>query len=206
MHVYKPSTEGWLGKYEHNTFENYQEKEYNKAFNYVKNKRTAIDVGANVGMMSNRMCRDFDHVHSFEPLFHEYIEPNLSLRGHKNVTIHPYAVGDKKKTVSMRVGQHHSGGSNVVEWTSDITQTYNRNIECVTIDSFGLSDVDFIKIDVEDYEWFVLQGCEETIVEYHPIIMMEVKKDNSNRNQIMKFMKDFGYEYEPIGEMDFVFK
>ena len=40
MHVYKPSTEGWLGKYEHNTFDNYQEKEYNKAFNYVKNKRS----------------------------------------------------------------------------------------------------------------------------------------------------------------------
>lgn len=206
MHVYKPSTEGWLGKYEHNTFENYQQKEYNKAISYVKSKRTAVDVGANVGMMSNRMCRDFGHVHSFEPLFSEYIEPNLKLRGHDNVTIYPYAVAEKEKTVSMRVGQHHSGGSNIVEWTSDITQTYNRDIKCVTIDSFGLSDVDFIKIDVEDYEWFVLQGCEETITEYHPIIMMEVKKDNSNRNKIMKFMKDFGYEYEPIGEMDFVFK
>ena len=36
--------------------------------------------------------------------------------------------------------------------------------------------------------------------------VMEVKKDNPYRNHIMKFMKDQGYEHEPIGEMDFVFK
>ena len=106
----------------------------------------------------------------------------------------------------MRVGMYHSGGSNIVEWTSDITQTYNRNIKCVTIDSLNIKDVDFIKIDVEHYEWFALQGAKETIETYHPIIMMEVKKDNPYRDQIMKFMKDQGYEHEPIGEMDFVFK
>ena len=203
MHVFKPSTEGWLGKYENNTFENYQLEEYNKAVSYVKNKGIAIDVGANLGMMSYRMCREFEHVHSIEPLFAEYIKPNVRA---DNITIHEVAVGETEKTVSMRVGQYHSGGSNIVEWTSDITQTYNRNIKCVTIDSLNIKDVDFIKIDVEHYEWFALQGANDTIEEFHPIIMMEVKKDNPYRNQIMKFMKVRNYEHEPIGEMDFVFK
>ena len=66
--------------------------------------------------------------------------------------------------------------------------------------------VDFMKIDVEHYEWFTLQGAEETIKSHHPILMMEVKNDNPYRNQILKFMENHGYEYEPIGEMDFVFK
>ena len=203
MHVYKPSTEGWLGKYKDNTFQNYQLKEYNKAVSYVKNKQIAIDVGANLGMMSYRMCRDFKHVHAIEPLFAQYIKPNV---GADNITIYEVAVGETEKTVSMRVGQYHSGGSNVVEWINDITQTYNQNVKCVTIESLNIKDVDFIKIDVEHYEWFALQGANQTIETYHPIIMMEVKKDNPYKDQIMKFMKNHGYEYESIGEMDFVFK
>ena len=203
MHVYKPSTEGWLGKYKDNTFQNYQLKEYNKAVSYVKNKQIAIDVGANLGMMSYRMCRDFKHVHAIEPLFAQYIKPNV---GADNITIHEVAVGETEKTVSMRVGQYHSGGSNVVEWINDITQTYNQNVKCITIDSLNIKDVDFIKIDVEHYDWFALQGANQTIETYHPIIMMEVKKDNPYKDQIMKFMKNHGYEYESIGEMDFVFK
>jgi len=203
MHVFKPSSEGWLGKYEDNTFENYQLKEYNKAVSYVKSKRIAIDVGANLGIMSYRMCREFDHVHSIEPLFAKYIKPNVRA---DNITIHELAAGETEKTVLMRVGQHHSGGSDVVEWTNDLTQTYNHNIKCVTVDSLNIKDVDFIKIDVEQYEWFALQGAKQTIETYHPIIMMEVKKDNPYRDQIMKLMKNHGYEYEPIGEMDFVFK
>lgn len=203
MHVYKPSTEGWLGKYKDNTFQNYQLKEYNKAVSYVKNKQIALDVGANLGMMSYRMCRDFKHVHAIEPLFAQYIKPNV---GADNITIHEVAVGETEKTVSMRVGQYHSGGSNVVEWINDITQTYNQNVKCITIDSLNIKDVDFIKIDVEHYEWFALQGANQTIETYHPIIMMEVKKDNPYKDQIMKFMKNHGYEYESIGEMDFVFK
>lgn len=106
----------------------------------------------------------------------------------------------------MRVGQHHSGGSDVVEYTNDLNQTYIRNIKCVTVDSLNIKDVDFIKIDVEQYEWFAVQGAKQTIEMYHPIIMMEVKNDNPYRDQIMKLMKNHGYEYEPIGEMDFVFK
>ena len=87
MHVFKPSTEGWLGKYEDNTFENYQLKEYNKALSYVNTKRTAIDVGAKLGIMSYRMCRDFNHVHAIEPLFGKYIKPNVRA---DNITIHEF--------------------------------------------------------------------------------------------------------------------
>ena len=203
MQVFKPASEGWLGKYKDNTFENYQLNEYNKALSYVKTKRTAIDVVANLGIMSYRMCRDFKHVHAIEPLFAQYIKPNVKA---DNITIHEVAVGETEKTVAMRVGQYHSGGSNIVEYASDITQTYNRNVKCITIDSLNIKDVDFMKIDVEHYEWFTLQGAEETIKSHHPILMMEVKNDNPYRNQILKFMENHGYEYEPIGEMDFVFK
>ena len=159
-------------------------KEYNKALSYVNTKRTAIDVGANLGIMSYRMCRDFKHVHAIEPLFAQYIKPNVKA---DNITIHEVAVGETEKTDAMRVGQY-------------------RNIKCITIDSLNIEDVDFMKIDVEHYEWFALQGAEETIKLYHPILMMEVKNDNPYRNQILKFMENNGYEYEPIGEMDLVFK
>ena len=203
MHVYKPAGEGWLGKYKNNTFKNYQLEEYNKAVNYVKNKKIAIDVGAHLGIMSYRMCRDFNHVHAIEPLFAKYIKPNVKA---DNITIHEFAAGETDKTVTMRVGHHHSAGSDIVEWANSLTETYNHNIKCITIDSLNIKDVDFIKIDVEQYEWFALQGAKETIETYHPVIMMEVKEDNPYEAEIMNLMQKHGYKHERIGEMDFVFK
>ena len=106
----------------------------------------------------------------------------------------------------MRVGHHHSAGSDIVEWANSLTETYNHNIKCITIDSLNIKDVDFIKIDVEQYEWFALQGAKETIETYHPVIMMEVKEDNPYEAEIMDLMQKHGYKHERIGEMDFVFK
>lgn len=202
MQVSKPKGEGWLGKYAHNTFENYQLKEYTKAIKSVKSKRTAIDLGANLGIMSYRMCNDFRHVHAFEPLFCDHLKENVKK---DNITFYPYAVGEKEKTVTMRVGQYHSGGSNVVKTPSSKSEKYATEVRCVTVDSFDILDVDFIKIDVEDYEWYALLGCEKTIKKYNPTILMELKRDNTHYKSIRNFMKELGYSGEYVGELDCLF-
>jgi len=138
--------------------------------------------------------QDFETVYCFEPnpVFIECWHKNIP--ADKNAILHEVGLGDKESTDNFALPLDQQ------------LQRKPGSIKIKTLDSYELNNIDFIKIDVEHYEWFALQGANETIEAYHPIIMMEVKKDNPYRNQIMKFMKVRNYEHEPVGEMDFVFK
>lgn len=200
MKVHKPEGENWLGKYEHNTFETYQLSEYKLAMKMVKNKRVAIDVGANLGIMSYRMVKGFDYVHAFEPLFYEYISKNVPS---DNLKIYPYAVGDEEKIETMRVGIYRSGGSNIVK-TKEENQTY-QDVKVVRIDSFNIEDVDFMKIDVEDYELYALLGSINTIEKYKPTILIELQETNPNYKKILDLFESLNYKRLIVGELDSVF-
>lgn len=200
MKISKPETEGWIGKYQDNQFHNYQIKEYTSAMGFVKQFRSAIDLGANLGIMTSRMVKDFQFVYSFEPLFYNNLRENVKT---DNFKIFPYAVGDKIGTVTMRVGLYHSGGSNIVS-AVQTNQNY-KEVTVTTVDSFNFKNIDFIKIDVEDYEWFALQGARKTIELYKPVILIELKIDNSYHKEILNFLQELNYKREIVGEMDSVF-
>lgn len=200
MKIYKPEGENWLGKYEHNTFETYQLSEYMLAMKMVKNKRVAIDVGANLGIMSYRMVKDFEYVHAFEPLFYEYVSKNVP---YDNIKVHPYAVGDEEKIETMRVGIYRSGGSNIVK-TKEENQTY-QDVKVVRIDSFNIENVDFMKIDVEDYELYALLGSIKTIEKYKPTILIELQETNPNYKKILDLFESMNYKRVIVGELDSVF-
>ena len=195
--ISKPETDGWIGKYGEghplcNTFKSYQRDEYNTATALCKNKRTAIGLGGNVRMMAYRMCEDFNEVHSFEPLFSKHIIENT--KAFDNITVHPFAVGDKKQTVTMRKGIHHSGSSNIVkEKSADIPDDAYVDVDVVLVDDYNIKDVDFLKIDVEDYEYYALLGAIETIKKYKPIILIEMHDNNPNKTEIFHLLDTLDY-------------
>jgi hypothetical protein len=49
-------------------------------------------------------------------------------------------------------------------------------VEVATLDSFDLTDVAFLKIDVEGHELSVLKGSVETIARSHPNLLVEVEE------------------------------
>ena len=49
-----------------------------------------------------------------------------------------------------------------------------------------------IKIDVENFEYFVLKGGEKIIANNKPVIYMELW-DNENRNKCFTLLKNLGY-------------
>lgn len=201
-----PDTEGWLGKDDAHTFQSYQLREYLEAVAHVKKRRVAIDCGAHVGIMSYRMAKDFEHVHSIEPLFGEHLRYNT--REFSNITYHDWpAHSEPNVTLHMRKGLHHSAGSNVIMdagiHTADLV-TSN------TIDSLNLTNVDFLKIDVEGWEWFAIQGADKTIRENKPTILMEMhfvnnKPENHYAKEILDyFTREIGYTSIQL-RMDMIF-
>lgn len=200
MKISKPSSEGWIGSKKTNTFENYQLEEYNAALSKVKNFRTAIDIGANIGIMSYRMVNNFNKVYAFEPLFYDHIKENVK---NSKLEVYPYAIGSEEKIETMRVGVYHSGGSNIVKEKENNVKY--KDVKVVTIDSFNFTDVDFIKIDVELYEWYAILGAKITIEKYKPTILIELTPNNPHYQDIIDFLEGLSYKRKIVGYLDSVF-
>ena len=193
-----PPTEDHLGVNDNALFSNYQLKTYQFAVDKCKNKRRALDIGANIGIMSLRMIEDFQIVESFEPLFYEYLEHNTN---GNIINIHPYALGEFEQTLSMDVHHKNSGRSKISK--KDSKHHTIKSVEVKTLDSYKFSNVDFVKIDVEGHEWHVIQGGLDTLQQCS-VFMVEVNKGAKDKDLIINYFKHRGLLYQQFNN-DYVF-
>jgi FkbM family methyltransferase len=145
----------------------YQGKKLDAALRWCKDFRTAVDVGAHVGLMSFYLAKQFSRVVAFEPIaeHRECFARNVDA---PNVTLYDCALGEQFSTaVSMHTTQGSSGDS----WV----KAFDGDIEMKSLDDFKLQDVDFIKLDCEGFELFALRGAEETLKRCRPCVMVEQK-------------------------------
>lgn len=130
--------------------------------------RTAIDVGAHIGLWSFNLARAFERTVAFEPVATHRDCFELNCAGMAKLELHPIALGAEAGNVSIKTAPTSSGDS----WVSG-----GGEIPMQTLDSFGFQQVDFIKVDCEGYEENVLRGAAATIDAFRPIIMVEQKRD-----------------------------
>lgn len=157
-----------------------------------RKKRVAIDVGAHVGLWSYILAQEFEKVFSFEPSaeMRECFKRNVI---RDNVTLLDVGLSDSDKKGALIV-QDSNSGATYVKFDDD------GNVQLRKLDDLGISDVDFIKIDVEGAEYFVIKGAEQTIRQYKPVIIIEQKgfgerfqvSPEENRN----LLENLGYRLE----------
>lgn len=132
---------------------------------------TAIDAGANVGAYARAMAGAFGHVHAFEPAPDTFacLARNIADWGLSDrITAHPNALSAAQEGVSMG-----SGGFFRRSISREVAGP--GEIPAIPIDSLGLADVLFLKLDVEGYELKVLNGAAQTLDRCRPYVMMELK-------------------------------
>jgi FkbM family methyltransferase len=163
------------------TILDYQKDYLDKALSFVKNFRTAIDAGAHYGVLTYHLNSVFSQVHSFEiyPAVRECLKENVKKFNLSNTLVHEYGLGETEKSVSLDLERGTFG-------THIDPNTTSGNIPITTIDSLNLTNLDFIKIDCEGYEPFILQGGERTIKLCSPVILME-RKGHTERWGLDKF-------------------
>ena len=153
------------------------------ALRYVKKHRIALDVGAHIGTWSLFMSQRFETVYSFEadPDNFACLEKNTAQS--KNILPYHYSVSDIDKWVYLNYDKHRKGntGSNYVT-NEEIKDNQNISVRAIALDSLlkNNKSVDFVKIDVEGYEYFALLGMQELLKRNKPVIIME-NKDFGNR-------------------------
>ena len=159
------------------------------------NARTILDIGANIGSNTIEYATWAKLVYSFEPtpeLFTQ-LDKNISLNQtnpdtirwcdevsmNRNAVITTFqkAVGNEITSVFMKNHNNNKGKNYITN-----KATGNIEVQVITIDSMNFTEVDIMKIDVEGYEPFVLQGAEQTILRDRPIIQTEISPEYLKRN------------------------
>jgi FkbM family methyltransferase len=166
-----------------------------------------LDIGANIGYMSVILSKKFSKgkIFSFEPVKVNLLVLNrlLSFFRISNVTVFDCALGDKEGEIEMIMPVEESvrmhGLSHVVHDSIDVINDGDRyNVPIKLLDSFLLNHsfnnrLDGIKIDVENFEYYVLKGGIQLLSKFKPIIYCELW-DNENRIKTFNLLK--GLEYE----------
>lgn len=153
--------------------------------------RTAVDVGAHVGLWSYNLAPAFQRVVAFEPVadHRDCFVQNVPFG---NVELEPFALGAEARSVSIASDPKSTGDSRVAG---------DGEIPMRTLDSFELDGVDLLKIDCEGYEENVVRGAEQTITRDRPVIVVEQKRDMANRFGLpslgaVAFLQGLGYRVE----------
>lgn len=150
----------------------YQGQKQKAAMELCTQFRTAVDVGGHVGLHSFNLAHAFDHVRVFEPVAAHcecFVKNTAELT---NIHLHQCALGAEEGMVNIRTEPTSSGDSRI-DGVGDIPMR--------TLDSFDLQEVDYLKIDCEGAELFVLRGAEATIVRFKPVIMVEQKPGHAQK-------------------------
>jgi FkbM family methyltransferase len=149
---------------------------------FLKGGRTFIDVGAHVGTWTLHLAPHFERVIAFEPdpRGWQVLSRNLKLNGIDNVEIVPKAVSNT--TGSTRLNLFHNPCSNTVMDPGVMERTDSpigqHEVETVSIDQFvesrGINDVDFVKIDAEGAELLIVEGAVRTLQRHLPDLFIEM--------------------------------
>ena len=130
---------------------------------YLRQGDTVIDIGANIGTMAleaGTRVGDNGRVFTFEPhpTTFKYLEGNLRLNGITNTHAHNFALGNTNGQAIYSSRSDDSQNS-VVEGSDGVQVPIHR------LDDLGIGEreIALIKIDVEGYEKFVLEGSKNTL-------------------------------------------
>lgn len=141
-----------------------------EAMKHVVDWSMALDIGAHVGFWSVPMASRFRQVRCFEAAPDTFACLARNIEQQRNIMAYPVAVGAAAGRYSVCEDKSRQGntGSRFVSEAGDLRM--------VAIDDFTWFSCGLMKIDVEGYEYQVLQGARKTIERFWPVIVMETDK------------------------------
>jgi FkbM family methyltransferase len=159
----------------------YQHKVRDLSIQLCKNRRVALDVGANVGLWTRSLVQHFDSVIAYEPvlMFHECLTKNVTA---PNLLLHSIALGNENTTANMNITEGNTGHTHI-----DPNSMGQGTTTVRTLDSFDYEHIDYIKLDCEGFEYRVLQGAANTVTRCRPVIVIEQKPHDAYSSQYGQF-------------------
>jgi len=162
----------------------------------LKDDSVFVDVGSNYGWHSINSSPFCSIVYSFEPqkIIHDIQNTSIVENNILNIQLFNCGIGNSNETKEMSPIDYNTSVN-----IGDLSVgTGGETIEIRTLDSFQFPRVDFIKIDVQGYEKYVLEGAKNTITTYKPMIIIEMedhqlRKFNYGVVELFEQLRSLGY-------------
>ena len=136
----------------------------------IKVGNITVDVGANIGLHTLNMARivgNTGRVFAFEPdpSNFEILEKNVKINNYQNIILEQKAVGDKHGRTTLYQSEH-PGRHRIFPQTKQAkgqVQVELTSLDKYFTDSNLANKINFIKIDVEGFEFSVLKGMKNIL-------------------------------------------
>lgn len=192
--------------------EGFEENELNFIYYYLREDDIFLDVGTNIGLFALTAAKKIKQgaIIAFEPspTTFERLNENLHLNKAEEL-IKPFnlALSSKPDTLDFYLsldGFDAWNGFTIPQVGSDFKRL---KIACTTLDIFcsvqNLSKIDLIKIDVEGWEYPVLQGAKEVIQKFSPDFLIEFTEENAiaagnSCNHVFDLLTGLGYTWYEV--------
>ena len=161
-----------------------------KYYKYLRAQNVVVTAGANCGLHTRFFAKTFQRVYAFEPdplNFHCMVNNSQ----YDNVYKFQMALGDRCCLMDIDNANYQNVGVH--------TMKEGNKIPMSTIDTLRLDACDLIQLDVEGFEGKVLQGAENTIRKFWPVITAE------NGHNCEQFLLELGYRGVDQSRSDKVF-
>lgn len=170
--------------------------------NFFDFSKSLIDIGAEDGNYA--ILLNFNKNYCFEPNKKKcsLIWTNMWLKNKiENTEVYNIALGDTDfETVNFN-GFAEPGDNNNFLYENSFYEGKEYTITKRTLDSFGIENVGLIKTDTEGFDYFVLKGGLNTIINnnYPPILFEcwdvgSFGQTQEGYDRMMNFLTDLGYE------------
>ena len=170
----------------------------NKYFKMFPHKNgTYIDVGAHIGTTIIPYTNMFKRIIGFDACSDnfKFLEKNIQYNNITNCEIYNHAI--YKETCNGNMYVHGSNSGCYFLKIEENGSTHCKKLDDVMEDK-NIENVDFLKIDTEGAELFVLEGAKRLIEKYKPFIQFQVNElskviYNIDEQDIVIFLKKLGY-------------
>ncbi len=176
----------------------------------VKEGMTILDIGTNIGetlLQFARLSGPGGKVIGFEPVPENYRKclQNCSLNNFKTIRVEQLALSDKPETLFFEEATNRNSGGIFMHRQQ---QSGSSAVQALTLDEFvrkeNISKVDLVKIDVEGFETNVLKGASYTCTSFHPVLFVEVDRQNLHRQgssaeELHEIIRKYGYSIRRAG-------
>ena len=173
-------------------------KYHYKVKSFIKQDDVVFDIGANLGYFAKTFSRitPKGKVICVEPLPQYFEVLNHFLGKKKNVTLHNVALGKETGKVTMVLPMQNGMIRTGLPYISKVkTRSEERTQEVEIVHPMSLikdePKLDYIKCDIEGYEWIVFQELKEAIIKHRPIVQIEIA--DKNRQDLMDYFSTLEY-------------